>query len=169
MELLTPPHIEIGSPRRFGLPFMVFEAILAIAIVVLEFCVSLLPLVILLLVGCYMDVWHADATAVSQFINAVRVLLYLALPLFLLLSLVLFPAVNANPLVRRIVSAFRTNDKTFSQVAVQITFEPRVTRGFRSLLEDADDVGLLRFEQDCVAFQGDSSTVAIPYAAITSI
>lgn len=51
----------------------------------------------------------------------------------------------------------------------QISFDPRPFPGIRGLLEDADDTGVLKSEQDKLFFKGGHVTLAIPYSEIDSI
>jgi hypothetical protein len=51
----------------------------------------------------------------------------------------------------------------------QLSLNPRVYKGLRELLEDADDVGVLRIETDRIIYSGDSVNISIPYSAIRSV
>ena len=42
-------------------------------------------------------------------------------------------------------------------------------RGSRAWVEDADDVGILRLDDEALAFHGDRVTLAVPYAAVRSL
>lgn len=45
----------------------------------------------------------------------------------------------------------------------QISFEPRRYGGIRGFLEDADDIGLLKFETSRLLYEGDGLTFCVPY------
>ena len=52
---------------------------------------------------------------------------------------------------------------------VQLTLFPRLRSGFRALVEDADDIGLLSFTDSGLMFQGDSVSLMLPFAEIRKI
>jgi hypothetical protein len=52
---------------------------------------------------------------------------------------------------------------------VQITLRPRLSSGLRSLIEDADDIGVLSFHGQGFIFKGDSLCIALPFSAISSV
>jgi hypothetical protein len=49
---------------------------------------------------------------------------------------------------------------------VQLTLAPRLRKGLRATLEDADDFGYLGFDQDGFTFEGDSIQLRAPYLTI---
>jgi hypothetical protein len=52
---------------------------------------------------------------------------------------------------------------------VQATFSPRLHGGLRSILEDADDIGLLSFSHGGLAFEGDRVSLRIPWTELEVI
>lgn len=52
---------------------------------------------------------------------------------------------------------------------VQITLKPRIRSGIRALVEDADDIGWLRFDATSLVFSGDSVKFAIPFAQVDEL
>src|SRR5206468_800847 len=54
-------------------------------------------------------------------------------------------------------------------LVVQITLSPRIRKGFRALIEDADDVGYLILEESALAFFGDSVRLILPFQRISAV
>ena len=52
---------------------------------------------------------------------------------------------------------------------VQLTLSPRIRKGLRALLEDADDIGYLTIADDQLIFQGDSVQLDLPFARIQRV
>jgi hypothetical protein len=52
---------------------------------------------------------------------------------------------------------------------VQLTLTPRLRSGLRAILEDADDIGYLSFNETELLFQGDSVKMSIPLDHITRV
>lgn len=52
---------------------------------------------------------------------------------------------------------------------VQLSLNPRLRKGLRASLEDADDFGYLSFGEDSVTFAGDSISLNVPYANIKHV
>lgn len=52
---------------------------------------------------------------------------------------------------------------------VQVTFTPRLQRGLRSVVEDADDIGLLRLCPGGLVFEGDSVTLRMPWTELEQV
>jgi len=51
----------------------------------------------------------------------------------------------------------------------QLTLSPRLCRGIRALLEDADDVGRLEVTAEAVHFTGDRIQIVLPFESISGI
>ncbi|MCC6794084.1 MAG: hypothetical protein IT366_03120 [Candidatus Hydrogenedentes bacterium] len=170
MELQTPPHIEIRPPHRFNFPFVVlanaFSIVFALMILVSIGCI---PLMLGLLAAIIMGIAHASADAISLLNAVVMVTMWISLPVAVLVFGIFLPLALANPLVKNLCATMRIANSALPQYCVQITFEPRERRGIRSFLEDADDIGVLRFERDSLAFEGDSISFAVPYPTIADV
>jgi hypothetical protein len=69
-------------------------------------------------------------------------------------------------LVRSITPAATKNGEGF---IVQLTLWPRLRSGLRAILEDADDIGYLSFNEEELLFQGDSVKLSIPLDRITQV
>jgi len=52
---------------------------------------------------------------------------------------------------------------------VQLTLSPRIRSGLRAVLEDADDIGCLRFTGPGLVFEGDSVKLFVPYECIERV
>jgi len=52
---------------------------------------------------------------------------------------------------------------------VQLTLAPRLRSGLRAILEDADDIGYLRFTGTALQFEGDSVRLSVPYNHIQQL
>src|SRR3982751_5875762 len=52
---------------------------------------------------------------------------------------------------------------------VQITLCPRIRTGIRALIEDADDIGYLSFNESGLLFQGDSVKLILPFETIRAL
>jgi hypothetical protein len=94
---------------------------------------------------------------------------FVCLGLFGGMAVLLLPFANnfyVGRLVRRHIARPENGQDAF---VVQIALNPRVYGGLRGLLEDADDVGYLRFADDGLEFEGDSVNVRLPYHRIDRI
>jgi hypothetical protein len=56
-----------------------------------------------------------------------------------------------------------------SEFLVQLSLTPRIRRGVRASLEDADDFGFLSFKPDRIDFEGDSIRLSVPYENIKNV
>jgi hypothetical protein len=73
-----------------------------------------------------------------------------------------------NPYVNRLLR--RNIPPTGSDaLIVQVTLKPRIRSGIRALLEDADDIGWLRFDANSLVFTGDSIKFAIPLDQVNEL
>ncbi|MCC6357089.1 MAG: hypothetical protein IT577_24660 [Verrucomicrobiae bacterium] len=169
MELLTPPHIEIRSPQRFNFPFVVLVNVFSGVFGVAVLFVCCLPLIFLVLAASIMDFAHQGAEVVSLVSTTLLITMWISLAIAFLMMGLFLPVGMSNPLVKTLCAPLRIEDSTLPQYCVQIKFEPREHRGIRAFLEDADDVGILRFERDSLAFQGDAVSFAVPYSTITDL
>jgi len=52
---------------------------------------------------------------------------------------------------------------------VQVTFHPRLHSGLRARVEDADDIGWLRFTDNALVFQGDAVNLTVPFERIQNV
>ncbi len=77
---------------------------------------------------------------------------------------------GVNWYIRSIVKRLNIAGESYSHDEIfQISFDPRLLKGIRGILENADDIGLLKLEQKKLLFKGDHVTLAIPYSEIESI
>jgi len=88
----------------------------------------------------------------------------------IVLSVFLLPLGFGNPYVARLVrplqQASTQNDEAH---IVQLTRHPRERRGLLAILEDADDVGFLRFTDAGLMFDGDSVQLRVPYNQVRNL
>ena len=91
--------------------------------------------------------------------------LTLALPLAAMaFATVFLPCGFGNPVVRRLVSALHPAGSGPEQgFIVQLSLRPRLRTGLRAVLEDADDVGWLRFTERELHFAGDAVQLRVPF------
>ena len=52
---------------------------------------------------------------------------------------------------------------------VQLTLSPRLRKGLRAILEDADDIGYLSFSGTELRYEGDSVKLTVPFDRITAV
>ena len=75
-----------------------------------------------------------------------------------------------NPFVARLARSMPTASESAPEgFIVQVTLAPRLRSGLRALVEDADDIGWLRFSDTELSFQGDSLNLSVPFAEIRSV
>ena len=75
-----------------------------------------------------------------------------------------------NPFVARLARSLPAASKSAPDgFIVQVTLAPRLRSGIRALIEDADDIGWLRFSDTELSFQGDSLNLSIPFAQIRAV
>lgn len=107
------------------------------------------------------------------FLTGEHVLAVLGLVPLIIFGAVLFflpAALWGNPYVRRIVSRLPQEAELTGLLHVcQISFYPRVYRGLRGWMEDADDVGRLCISEDAVSFSGDHVRFSLPFDCIKAV
>lgn len=99
----------------------------------------------------------------------VQIGLSLCLGLYSAMVFLLTPFANnyyVSRHVRRSILRPKGDGETY---LVQITLSPRVYGGLRGFLEDADDVGYLRFTEEGLEFFGDSITIQLPFEDMEGI
>ena len=69
-------------------------------------------------------------------------------------------------LVRRLNPAAAKGGDGF---IVQLTLSPKLRTGFRTILEDADDIGYLSFSETELVFQGDSVKLSVPFDCLEQV
>jgi hypothetical protein len=89
------------------------------------------------------------------------------LVLALVLPIYFLPILMANPLVRKLVRSLDSSKQ--NGLVVQLTNLPRSKWGFWAFMEDADDIGFLNLEGECLVFNGDSTTFSIPFGLIQDV
>jgi hypothetical protein len=52
---------------------------------------------------------------------------------------------------------------------VQVTLAPRLRKGVRAVIEDADDIGWLWLSDSALVFQGDSLSFSVPFDQIRTV
>jgi hypothetical protein len=83
------------------------------------------------------------------------------------LILYLIPIINGNNWVCRIVKQISGIEILNGNATIcQISFTPRLHRGIRGFLEDADDVGYIQFSDNSVVFRGDQIQMDLPYSSV---
>jgi hypothetical protein len=88
----------------------------------------------------------------------------------IVLSVFLLPLGFGNPYVARLVRPLRQASIQNGEVhLVQLTRNPRERRGLLAVLEDADDVGFLRFTDSGLMFDGDSVQLRVPYNQVRNL
>jgi len=137
-------QIEICEPKRFNLR--------AILIVHAWNILLVLPV-------------FASLVVVS--LMKLSVLTVLIPTLAVALTAVYLPLGQGNAYLARLVSSWGAEAPAGKPAfIVQLTLFPRLRSGFRALVEDADDIGLLSFTDSGLMFQGDSISLMLPFAQI---
>ena len=143
--MLSPrPRIEIQPPRQLG-----FTALLSVSAYGLFLVVPALATMM--------------AVSVLHFgwLSFLVPLLTIAVLSFFL------PFGSGNPHVTRLVRrCYPESEHNPEGFVVQLTVFPRLHAGARALLEDADDIGWLRFGEEELLYQGDAVRLVVPYERI---
>jgi hypothetical protein len=87
----------------------------------------------------------------------------------LILTAIIIPFGQANLFIRQQVHKLGTEPIDGESFVVQLTLHPRLKRGLRGMVEDADDFGRLIFRPEGLVFEGDAVTLWLPYGAIVSV
>jgi len=75
-----------------------------------------------------------------------------------------------NPYVARLVRSMNAAAGEEPRgFIVQLTLSPRVRSGIRAMVEDADDIGCLRFNESELNFSGDSIKLSVPFGQIKQV
>jgi hypothetical protein len=144
----NPVRMEIAQPRLFAGPRVVAATAYGLILVV--------PVLIAVLI-------------MSRF--EIGMFLSVMIPLVTVVITVLFlPAGLGNPHITRLVRTINPEAHVGpDDFVVQLTVAPRLRTGIRALLEDADDIGHLRFNKSELVFQGDSIELTMPYEQIQDV
>lgn len=89
------------------------------------------------------------------------------LGLVIVLPVYFLPIVIGNPHVRQLARSLNSSNQ--NGFIIQLTNLPRVKSGFWAIVEDADDIGFLSFEEEALIFKGDSMKLLIPFALIKNV
>ena len=139
-------QLEVAAPKRFDLSAVLrlnaYGVVLAVPVILSVLVMSALPFGLL---------------------SAVLPIAAILLGSFFL------PFGFGNRLVTRMVQDQEGAKPGPDQFVVQATFTPRIRSGLRSVLEDADDVGLLSFGDSGFVFKGDSVTLQVPFCCLRSV
>lgn len=140
------PQLDVGAPKRFDanavLRVNAYGIVLAVPVLVSVLMMSALPFGLL---------------------PALLPIASIVLGAFFL------PFGFGNRMVTRLVIEQAGAKPGPDQFIVQATFSPRIRSGLRSVLEDADDVGLLSFTASEFVFKGDSVTLRAPFRCVRSV
>ena len=140
------PQLEVGAPNRFDLNAVwrvnAYGVVLALPVLVSVLLMSALPFGLL---------------------SALLPIAGIVLGAFFL------PFGFGNRLITRLVREQASAKPGPDQFIVQATFSPRIRSGLRSVLEDADDVGLLSFSAAEFVFKGDSASLRVPFRCLRSV
>lgn len=152
------PSFEFTEGGWFNLNFVVLTNIIALAISLVILAIDLT----MMIGGIVIIGLGADAESVPRVVGGLLLLL-ISLPFYFFWV----PFTQLNPLMCYMAKADKNVlfDKTRSYV-IQATFFPRFQKGLQSALDDADDIGILTFEEDAVSFVGGASKFRIPYSSI---
>jgi hypothetical protein len=75
-----------------------------------------------------------------------------------------------NPHITRLARSLPTSTLDGSDgFVVQVTLDPRLRKGVRAVIEDADDIGWLRLCESALVFQGDSLNFTVPFDQIRNV
>ncbi len=106
---------------------------------------------------------------VSFGLGLILIGLSVCLGLYSAMAVLLLPFTNNYYVARHVRRSIPLPEGDSETYLVQITLSPRVYGGLRGFLEDADDVGYLRFTEEGFEFFGDSITIQLPFENIESI
>jgi hypothetical protein len=75
-----------------------------------------------------------------------------------------------NPYISRLVRPlWPGSERSQNNYVVQFSCSPRIRSGLLSVLEDADDVGVLVFTDTALEFYGDSVRLSVPFSEIKNV
>jgi hypothetical protein len=85
-------------------------------------------------------------------------------------TVLVLPFGLGNPEITRLVRTMKpVAGAEETDFIVQLTLAPRIRRGWRALLEDADDIGRLSFIESNLIFQGDSIRLRLPFVRVSEV
>jgi hypothetical protein len=86
------------------------------------------------------------------------------------LTAVFLPFGLGNSYIARLVRSVQpAAGQDPSGFVVQLTLWPRLRKGIRAVLEDADDIGYLTFGSNGLSFRGDSVNLSVPFSSIVEV
>lgn len=138
-------RLEVAAPRSFGIAAMI----------------AMNAYGLLLVIPVVASIIALTLTAFS--------LTSLLLPMLAVIGSSFFlPAGLGNAHVKRLVSQLLPASEQ-GRFIVQLTLDPRARTGFRSVIEDADDVGWLSFTGSALQFRGDSIQLDLPFKNVQKV
>lgn len=145
------PEIEAREPQWFS----------SKAVFILN-CFPILLLIPVLLVLTVLALVRIEPS------NAIPMILVLQLALAM--TVYFLPFGLGNPYVTHLVRRFAPATPTKRrQFIVQVTLHPRLRTGLRAFADDADDVGVLQFDEADMVIKGDSLQIRLPLNQIGGV
>jgi hypothetical protein len=140
------PNFEIKAPRLFGMPAV-------------------------LMIWAYGIFLIIPVVAAFLAVTMIRLSLWtMLIPLLTLAATAWFvPVGQGNAYIRRKLRSPQVAPISQPAYVVQLSLNPRLRKGLRAALEDADDFGYLSFDEDGFRFDGDSIQLRAPYANIKEV
>jgi hypothetical protein len=124
------------------------------------------------LIYCYGFLLAAPILASVLAVSLLKLGLLTLLPplLAIALSVYLLPCGLGNPYAAKLVRALPGVEANLrSGFVVQLTLSPRIRRGLRADLEDADDFGYLSLGDSALVFRGDAVKLVVPFSQIERV
>jgi hypothetical protein len=154
-----PMEINIREPKRFRLLQVIVGSLIAAIPSMVSFAVTVLGLGLLVIMGRH--------PAIGLFILAL-LWVWALLSVGILVYLAPFVASGA-PMVRWFPRDLGARDRENAQRIWELSLRPRIRKGLRAGLDDADDIGFLRLDENALRFDGDSVNLVIPYLEIETV
>ncbi len=79
------------------------------------------------------------------------------------------PLGQGNRFIAARFKSFTSRSTDKDGCLVQLSLAPRIRRGLRATIEDADDFGFLTFGEESFSFDGDSVQLSVPYTNIRRV
>jgi hypothetical protein len=124
------------------------------------------------IIYCYGFLLAAPVLAAVVAVSLLKLGLLTLLPplLAIAVSVYLLPCGLGNPYAAKLVRALPGVEANLRNgFVVQLTLSPRIHRGLRADLEDADDLGYLSLGDSALVFRGDAVKLVVPFSQIERV
>lgn len=155
---MKEPLIRIDTPKRFGAREIIVMSLFAFA--------AASTFLAIMGITLFLRSW---TMRIGNPVLLPGYMHFLAPVGFMIIYFAVLPFTLANPYIRYLLrKKFAAKTASTPCYDCSITLTPRLYKGFRGAVEDADDIGRLEISRDALVFTGDHIDIYLPFDSIVS-